>query len=122
MNWTKEKCGKIGEVKVKRGNKHDYLGMVLRYEGKKVLMDMTKHAKEMHEECGEHKHPKVSSAAADGLFEIDKTSEKLSDAEQEKFHKIVAKGLFLSKRACGLPFSVAVVRQYVIVMRGRFAT
>ena len=41
----------------------------------------------------------MNSAAADGLFEIDENSEKLSDAEQEKFHKIVAKGLFLSKRA-----------------------
>ena len=53
----------------------------------------------MHEEYGEDKYQKVSSPAADGLFDIDKNSQKLSDAEQEKFHKIVAKGLFLSKRA-----------------------
>ena len=45
-NWIKEKCGKIGEVKVKRGNEHDCLGMALRHEGKKVLIDVTKHAKE----------------------------------------------------------------------------
>ena len=41
---------------MKRGNEHDYLGMVLRYEGKKVLIDMTKYVKEMHEEHGEHKY------------------------------------------------------------------
>ena len=69
VNWIKEKYGKIGEVKVKRGNEHDCLGMVLRYEGKKVLIDMTKYVKEMHEEYGEHKYQKVSSPAADGLFE-----------------------------------------------------
>ena len=60
---------------------------------------MTKCVKEMHEEYGETKHPKVSSAAGDKLFEVDENSEKLSSDEQEKFHETVAKGLFLSKRA-----------------------
>ena len=62
------------------------LGMALRYEDKRALIDMTKHVKEMHEEHGETKHPKVSSAAGDKLFEVDENSKKLSSNEQEKFH------------------------------------
>ena len=44
---------------------------------------MTKYIDEMHEEHGETKCAKASSAASDKLLEVNEDGEKLSNKEQE---------------------------------------
>ena len=48
LKWLNKKYGSYGEVKAKRGDVHDYLGMKLDFREKgKVKIDMTDYVKEM---------------------------------------------------------------------------
>jgi hypothetical protein len=99
--WIKEQCDKIGEVKVKRGNVHEYLGMKLRYNiPGQVSIDMIDYVKHMLEGFPKAQVEKSSKSRwSDNLFEVDEKSVALNDSEQELFPTVVAQGLFLCKRA-----------------------
>jgi hypothetical protein len=48
IDWVKSTYGTIGEVKVKRGKFHTYLGMILDYSAPgQVIIDMTRYVEEM---------------------------------------------------------------------------
>jgi hypothetical protein len=48
IDWVKSTYGTIGEVKVKRGKFHTYLGMILDYSAPgQVIVDMTRYVEEM---------------------------------------------------------------------------
>ena len=97
--WLQDKYGEHGKVKVHRGAKHDYLGMVLDYrERRKIVVDMTDYIKDM---LGEFPvkfkdKEKVATPAADHLFEAGK-GRRLDCNRAETFHTVVTKGLFISK-------------------------
>ena len=102
MEYIKKKYGSIGKVKITRGKKHEYLGMTLDYsEPKKVKIDMTKYVKnDMITEFPDADMQGTSvTPANDNLFKVNEHSPPLGNKEKESFHTMVAKGLFVGKRA-----------------------
>ena len=92
-----------GEMKVSRGKVHKYLGMVLDYTVKgqcKISMfDYIKEIIQVFEEFDPNQGGTKPSAAPKNLFVADKDCKKLHTAKAEKFHSLVAKVLFATKRA-----------------------
>jgi len=102
MKFIEKKYGLIGKVKVTRGKKHEYLGMTLDYSIKgKVKIDMTKYVKnDMLAEFPDKDMEGTSATPAnDNLFKVNEHSPKLGNLQRESFHTMVAKGLFVGKRA-----------------------
>lgn len=89
---------KYGELTVKRGDVHSYLGMTFDFsqEGE-VRVTMEGYIKDMLKEY--EVTGKAASPALDNLFKIDNKSKRLSYDQQEMFHSRVAKLLYLAKRA-----------------------
>ena len=103
VKWIEEKHGGTTKVTPSRGKKHDYLASILDYSTPGVVkIDMTRYIKAMvvdfkyPEELGD-KVPKTPAAAH--LFEVRDDVEKLDGDKAEEFHHVVAKGLFVCKRA-----------------------
>ena len=103
VEWCQKKYGGVTKVTPSRGKKHDYLAIGLDYSTPGVVkIDMTGYVKSMvedfkyPEELG-NKVPKTPAAAH--LFEVRDNAEKLDAEKAEEFHHVVAKGLFLCKRA-----------------------
>ena len=93
--------GKFGEMKASRGKVHRYLGMILDFsEDGKVSIDMREYVETMLDEFRETEDLSTVAAtpAAGNLFEAG-TGELLDRKRREIFHRFVAKGLFLCKRA-----------------------
>ena len=103
-----------GEMKVHRGLVHKYLGMTLDFSTKRqVKISMTDYVREIVEawdkaeleandgfiEKKVRKSRNRTSAAPEDLFKIDEDAAKLSKEQATKFHNIVAKALYVSKRA-----------------------
>ena len=99
--WLQANYGEHGEVAIHRGPKHDYLGMELDYSQKgKVKIGMTKYVEGMLEDFPE----KIKSTdtavtpASDGLFNHGQ-GKMLNEDRADAYHTMVAKALFLCKRA-----------------------
>jgi hypothetical protein len=96
--------GNYGAVKATRGDRHEYLGMVLDFSWKgTVIVDMRDYVAEMLEESPESLlvlGPKDTelTPAADDLF-AEGTGEPLTKDQADLLHRIAAKGLFVCKRA-----------------------
>jgi hypothetical protein len=103
-----------GEMKVHRGLVHKYLGMTLDFSTKRqVKISMTDYVSEIVEawdkaeleandgfiEKKVRKSRNRTSAAPEDLFKIDEDAAKLPKVQATKFHNIVAKALYISKRA-----------------------
>ena len=100
VEWLKRKYGKIGEVKVVYGNEHVYLGMDVDFSiDGCVKIDMRKYVNEMLEEFPEKVKGKSMTPANEKLFRVNEKSMRLSKEKSDTFHTMVAKALFLSKRA-----------------------
>ena len=99
--WLEKKYGEHGKVKIHRGKVHDYLGMTFDYsqEGK-VIVDMIPYVEDMLEEFPKklQENETVMTPVADNLFSKGH-GKKLNQERADIFHRIVAKGLFISKRA-----------------------
>jgi hypothetical protein len=102
-----EIIGKISDVfgneaplTIRRGKKHDYLGMELDFTQKgKVVINMEKYIHEILEEAPIDMEGMANTPAGNHLFQINnKNPEKLDRATAEIFHTLVAKLLFVSKR------------------------
>lgn len=92
---------KIGKVKSTKGRVHDYLGMVLDYSSQgEVKIDMRYYVKQMLQDFPEEikKTEWVKNPATANLFKVD-GSKPLEKSKAEIFHTMVAKALFLCKRA-----------------------
>jgi hypothetical protein len=99
--WLEKKYGQHSPVTIHTGKVHDYLGMIFDYSKKgQVEVDMKSYVKDMIESFPERmKTTDIAlTAASNDLFEESK-GKMLNKEKREIFHKIVAKGLFLSKRA-----------------------
>lgn len=102
LDWLKMKYAsdEIGEVKAVRGQRHDYLAMVLDYSSPGVLqMDMTKYVKSMVEDFPTKLEGVGTFPWTNKLFTVDPKSKKLDDERARIFHTFVMKGMFLCKRA-----------------------
>jgi hypothetical protein len=99
--WSHEKYGEHGEVAIHRGKKHDYLGMEIDFSEKgKVKIGMTEYVESMLEVFPE-KIKSTNTAvtpASDGLFN-EGQGKKLNEECADAYHTMVAKALFLCKRA-----------------------
>ena len=92
--------GKPSPLTVKRGKKHDYLGILLDYTVKgKVKIDMREYIKSILEDLPSAFDGEAVTPAASYLFNVDDACKKLNQADSERFHHIVAQLLFLCKRA-----------------------
>jgi len=101
-------------MKVHRGKVHKYLGMTLDFSTKRqVKISMADYVSEIIEawdkaelsardgfiENKVRKSRNRTSAAPEDLFKIDEDAVKLPKEQATKFHNIVAKALYVSKRA-----------------------
>ena len=101
VTWLNRKYGEHGAVAVHRGKIHEYLGMELEYTKKgELIIGMVKYVEKMIETFPVKLSSKdtAMTPAGDNLFD-EGQSKKLSQARADEFHTMVAKGLFLCKRA-----------------------
>ena len=92
-----------GQMTVSRGKKHTYLGMQLDFTVPgQVSVSMFDYIGEILE-LFDKEAPKCTgtktSAAPSDLFKVNPDCNKLTTAKKEKFHSLVAKTLFATKRA-----------------------
>ena len=100
-NWLNNKYGSLGEVKVTRGDVHDYLGMRFDFSIKgQVTVDMTDYIANMIDECSVKFtiDDTTPTPAAGNLSIVKEDSPLLSQHHKEEFHTIVAQGLFVCCR------------------------
>ena len=105
--WVDRKCedDEIGRVTATRGFIHSCLEMTLNYFKKgAVITDVKDYVKDMvkvfEEDFGyQLTGETVSSPSNHHLFEQDKESPKLENEMAERFHFMIAKASFVSKRA-----------------------
>ena len=100
-SWLEETYGEdgIGEVKVTRGNRHDYLAMMLDFsKSGKLMVDQIQYILDM---CEEFPEPlkEVKCPWTEKLFDVDFRSPKLDESKGKIFHTFVMKLMFVSKRA-----------------------
>jgi len=101
FDWLKDKYAndKIGEVKAKRGTKHNYLGMTLDYKTPGILkIDMTEYVKSMIEECPHKVQGRNATPWTENLFKVDANAKQLGQERKETFHTFLMKGMFLCKQ------------------------
>ena len=90
----------FGKMTVTRGKKHTYVGMnITLTEDRNVEIEMKDYLKEAIEAYGEMISGTSSTPAAASLFEISKDKEQLTEDKSVRFHHIVAKLLYVGKRA-----------------------
>ena len=94
-----EEYGKVGEMTVRRGKVHEYLGMTLDFthEGK-FIVDMEAYLDEMIKDLPGDMGGKATTPAADHLFRTRDDAVKLDEERAELFHKVTAQMLFVAQR------------------------
>ena len=98
--WLNDKYGDHGEVKATRGDRHDYLAMILDFSTPGVLkVDMVDYVKKMIDEFPEELTDKADHPWSERLFKVDDSSKKLDEKRASVFHTFVMKGMFVCKRA-----------------------
>jgi hypothetical protein len=91
---------KYGAMSITRGAKHTYVGINFEFnKNGTVQIEMHDYIKECIDEFPEEIKSSSNSPAAAHLFDVNDDCNKLSKEQSEIFHKIVAKLLFLCKRA-----------------------
>jgi len=91
--------GKVGEMTVRRGKKHDYLGMLLDFsKDGAFIVDMEDYLKEMLTGLPEDMDGVATTPAADHLFKVRDNAPKLNEERAELFHKVTAQMLFVAQR------------------------
>ena len=103
ISWLRHKYeDDNGKVKESRGKVHDYLGMDLDFSEKgAVKIKMKRYVEEMVSKFPFPDEIKkaVASPASDFLFRVNEEGKKIDEERAQTFHNVVAKGLFLCKRA-----------------------
>ena len=89
----------FGKLKVNRGNEHDYLGMNIVFKDKKVEVEMKKQIREAIQWYGKLGNARPPTPAAKHLFMTNENAKSLEPSVSDKFHSVVAKLLYISKRA-----------------------
>ena len=99
ISWLETKYGsETAPVKAHKGDRHDYLRMILDHSIKgKVMVDMKGYVKKMLEEFDMELKPNKDTPASEKIFVVN-DSLRLDPARAKKLHKFVAKSLFIAKR------------------------
>ena len=91
---------RFGKMTVTRGMKHTFVGMDITFRGdKKVEIIMMEYIHESITAFGEDIGKGATTPAKGDLFQVDENSEQLNEEKSIKFHHIVSKLLYVSKRA-----------------------
>ena len=91
--------GKIGKMTVRRGKKHDYLGMTLDFSNEgKFIVDMEEYLDEILSELPEDMNGVATTPAVDHLFKTRNSAPKLNKERAELFHRVTAQILFVAQR------------------------
>jgi hypothetical protein len=99
ISSLKKEYGKVGEMTVKRGKVHDYLGMTLDFSSKgKFIINMEAYLDEVLDDLPKEMDGMASTPAADHLFKTRDSAEKLDPEKAELFHRVTAQLLFVSQR------------------------
>ena len=94
-------CGKQSPLTVKRGKKHDYLGMTLDYSvDNKVKIDMQKYIQSIFDELSDKFNGTAVTPAASHLFDVNEDCSKLPKPQADHFHHVIVQILFLCKHGC----------------------
>ncbi len=101
-----------GMMKVAQGKVHKYWGMTLDFATSKIVkVTMLEYVDEIigswDKACGElddgykdvSGRKRIATAAPDDLFKVDEDAMKLDHARAKAFHNIMAKGIYVPKRA-----------------------
>ena len=100
ISTINQEFGKEAPITVKRGKVHDYLGMTLDYSMKgKVMVKMLDYVENMLRDAPEDMRGESATPAGSHLFQVNEDATKLDEEKAQVFHHIVAKSLFLCKRA-----------------------
>ena len=119
IEWLRKEYENIfedgtGKMKVSRGRKHTYLGMDLDYSSKgqctitmfKYIDEILAAWKKINQSTDQDgfktvagKFKNKSTAAPENLFVVDEDCKKLEPVKATAFHNIIAKALYVTKRA-----------------------
>jgi len=102
FSWLKKKYANdgVGEVKVTRGKRHQYLGMKLVFaSGGKLKIDMVDYFDKMCREFPEELDGDTKYPWTEKLFAVDKNSDVLNTERKNSFHTHTMKTMYLAKRA-----------------------
>lgn len=89
-----------GQMVVTYGNKHTYVGMDIEYTGNgEAKITMISYLKEALDAFPEDCTANANTPAASHLFEVNQECPKISEPDRQNMHSIVAKLLFVGKRA-----------------------
>jgi hypothetical protein len=87
-------------ITIRRGRIHKYLGMTLDYsEPGKVRIEMLDYVEGMLETATDDMDGEAATPAGEHLFTVNVDAEKISEEDAQIYHHVVAKALFLCKRA-----------------------
>ena len=91
--------GKLGDISVSRGSRHDYLGMFLDYSEEGILqVDMRPYIKTILAGVPPNMLGKAQTPAANHIYHINEDAEKLSEHEADRFHSITMQLAYLAHR------------------------
>ena len=91
---------RFDKMTVTRGKEHVFLGMNIRYTEKRTaVVTMKQYLQEALNECGMDITREAATPARKTLFEVDTGSKPLAQDDAERFHRIVAKLLYVAIRA-----------------------
>ncbi len=91
---------KFGKMTVTRGRKHVYLGMDIEFTGSgEVQILMQDYIQEAIDAFPEECSTSAATPGADHLFKVDPFGKLLKEKDRKLMHSLVAKLLFVSKRA-----------------------
>lgn len=100
VDWLQEKYGKLAPLTVQQGNLHEYLGMTVDFSRNgSVVISMVDYIERFLSESPEDFSGEASTPAAKHLFEVDDSAAKLDTERAVLFHHLVARLVFLCKRA-----------------------
>jgi hypothetical protein len=92
--------GKEAPLTITWGKVHEYLCMTIDYSTLgKVRITMLKYIRDMFKEMPEEWTGQAATPAANHLFEVNPEAEQLDEDTAQTFHRLVAKLLFICKRA-----------------------
>jgi hypothetical protein len=105
---------RFGKMSVTWGKEHVFLGMNMDFhENGTASIKMKEYIKEAIRDSGEEITKTATSPARKNLFDIDKGSGALTDADSETFHSVLAKLLYVFKRGRLLSYAL----KYRVVMK-----
>ncbi len=103
INKIESKFGKMSQT---RGDKHDFLGMEIKFKEGKVTISMKKHILKAIDTFEEKITRNALTPAKNNLFETGDTK-KIDEKRADNFHSVTASLLFISRR-CRLDIQTAI--------------